>query len=299
MNVVATNKNAQQALDLLASRWRQDSYPDLTRKYYKLLEAFCEQRDEALALAKSLISSEREYERFFAVQIINIVFNPTEQEHVAEARTIIRALAEMAKTERHIAILTQIAYALGKPYLKEATKPLMELARHDDVNVVFAAVQSFNAIDKVPEYAIKRLIQLTSSKDADVRNWATFQLGTQMSDVHREDITEALRARLRDRHNETRCEAFRGLAYRSDPAGIEPLRDWLLKKAKTDRVMSLEVEAAGAYGSPQLYESLQVATKSIFWKDSDLMKWAMARCSPNEKTKNSVPAEWERYGDKP
>src|SRR5690349_2926065 len=102
----ATHIKPQQLLALLASRWRATSYPDLTRKYYESLEVFCKQRDEALHLAKVLINSRLEYERFFALQIINIVFNPTEREHVAEARIIIKHLAEMIKNENHVAILT-------------------------------------------------------------------------------------------------------------------------------------------------------------------------------------------------
>jgi hypothetical protein len=42
------DKAVQHALAILTSRWTKngDSYPDLPRKYHKLVDAFCEQREK-------------------------------------------------------------------------------------------------------------------------------------------------------------------------------------------------------------------------------------------------------------
>ncbi len=83
------------------------------------------------------------------------------------------------------------------------------------------------------------LIELSADSDFDVRNWATFGLGT-LIDLDTPEIREALRQRLDEEDDELRGEAFVGLAKRGDTACIAPLlrelnvleastlRDWVL-----------------------------------------------------------------------
>jgi HEAT repeat protein len=65
--------------------------------------------------------------------------------------------------------------------------------------------------------AIEALLELSRDSDVDVRNWATFALGSQI-DVDTPQIREALRNRLSDSDEDTRSEALCGLARRKTRA---------------------------------------------------------------------------------
>ena len=73
---------------------------------------------------------------------------------------------------------------------------------------------------------IDTLLQLMRDSDSDVRDWATFGLGTQ-SDADSLAIREALFARFQNEDEDTRAEAVVGLAKRKDlralPVVIEEL----------------------------------------------------------------------------
>ncbi len=66
--------------------------------------------------------------------------------------------------------------------------------------------------------------------DDEVRNWATFGLGTQ-SVEDSPQIREALRNRLTDTFSDVRDEATWGLALRKDPIGVRMLLDRLESEA--------------------------------------------------------------------
>ena len=70
--------------------------------------------------------------------------------------------------------------------------------------------------------AIEALIPLTADSDADVRDWATFAIGTQ-SDADYPELREALVQRLDDKSSKVREEAIAGLAKRKDTRAVVPL----------------------------------------------------------------------------
>jgi len=70
--------------------------------------------------------------------------------------------------------------------------------------------------------AIAQLMRLMEDPDPDVRNWATFFLGTKREDDTPE-IRSALRSRLHDSLLDIHQEAYWGLAKRRDPEGIRLL----------------------------------------------------------------------------
>jgi HEAT repeat protein len=89
------------------------------------------------------------------------------------------------------------------------------LARHESANIRWAVAGALDGQD--PE-ALAILIDLTTDVDVDVRDWATFAIGTQ-SDADGPAIRDALRVRLSDDDEMVRCEAMVGLARRRD-AGV-------------------------------------------------------------------------------
>jgi len=74
--------------------------------------------------------------------------------------------------------------------------------------------------------AINTLIELMGDPDEDVRDWATFGLGTQ-TDADSPEIREALRNLLSDPFEYARSEAVWGLAKRKDPEGLRILLERL------------------------------------------------------------------------
>ena len=81
--------------------------------------------------------------------------------------------------------------------------------------------------------------------DDEIRDLATFGLGTQLNDDSAE-IRDALAARLTDEHVDTRHEALIGLARRRDPRGLKATLDLL----ERPDVWRLSIDAAGYYASP-------------------------------------------------
>lgn len=96
---------------------------------------------------------------------------------------------------------------------------------------------------------INKLIQLSRDTDREVRNWATFGLGSQV-DTDIPAIREALFARREEKDDEIRAEALVGLARRGDirvAAALlnelnthEPdvLRDWTLIAEAAEEVVT-------------------------------------------------------------
>jgi hypothetical protein len=124
--------------------------------------------------------------------------------------------------------------------------------------------------------AIDALIVLSNDPDDDVRDWATFGLGTHIdADDDDTEVSDALAARLTDSYIDVREEAAVGLARRGDERAFEPVR--LLLEA--DEVSALTVEAAGYVGDERFLRPL--IELGEWWEDdSDLLKLAIARCDP-------------------
>lgn len=80
--------------------------------------------------------------------------------------------------------------------------------------------------------AVETLQKLMLDEDPDVRDWATFGLGSQ-SEADSEEIREALAARLVDPDPTVREEAVAGLAKRKDERAVPVLRKLILEGAES------------------------------------------------------------------
>ena len=118
--------------------------------------------------------------------------------------------------------------ALGRLRSREAISDLVPLAADgsDQERLALARELSWCTWDSGEEQPDPRvtaaLIQLSSDRVAEVRNWATFSLAG--SDEDTEEVRAALWRRARDRHYDARMEAFRGLARRRDDGAVEPMK---------------------------------------------------------------------------
>jgi HEAT repeat protein len=108
-------------------------------------------------------------------------------------------------------VQTSAIYALGHHSIASADD-LRELARHPSAHVRRAVAFS---LDPNEPAAQPILIELMSDDDDDVRDWATFAIGSQ-TDTDSPQIRAALTQRLTDSEEEIRGEAMVGLACRGD-----------------------------------------------------------------------------------
>jgi len=124
-----------------------------------------------------------------------------------------------------------IATAFGHLSDPRGIPALHALRDHPDEDVRYAVV--FGLLGQDDDLAVETLVELSRDSDADVRDWATFGLGTQ---IERDDaqIREALVGRLDDLDDDRRGEALRGLAARGDARAIPRLLIELDSDAELD-----------------------------------------------------------------
>lgn len=138
--------------------------------------------------------------------------------------------------------------ALGHLRLGD-TALIADLASHADTNVRHAVAVCLGP--REAETATRTLVLLSRDEDRDVRNWATFGLGT-MSEADSPAIQEALTARLGDSDHEVRGEAMVGLAKRNVPHAIPAVLAELRGTASV-----LAIEAAGELANPIFVPELE------------------------------------------
>ncbi|MFP2898984.1 HEAT repeat domain-containing protein [Corallococcus sp. 4LFB] len=142
--------------------------------------------------------------------------------------------------EQDAAVLGSMGTALGHLRDARAVSALQPFKDHPDADVRMGVVMGMMP-HRIPA-AIQTLIELSRDADEDVRNWATFSLGTQAEEVDTPELRDALFDRLTESSMELRGEALVGLALRKDPRVLEPLR----RELEGTEVVVLAVEAARA-----------------------------------------------------
>lgn len=84
---------------------------------------------------------------------------------------------------------------------------------------------------------------MSNDPDHDVKNWATFNLGSQC-DADTPELKKALEARLTDEDSEIRGEAILGLAKRR----YGNIEDIIIKELQGEEIGTLVLEAATLIG---------------------------------------------------
>lgn len=182
-------------------------------------------------------------------------------------------------TESDSDVVWAVAHALGYLSGSRAAKLLVPLAAHDDSDVRFKVAMGLPSTfdeDNPDDAVIAALIDLSGDEDEDVRDWATFGLGTALASVDTEQLRAALWARTEDEHADTRNEALAGLAYRYD-AGVVPL---LIRELAAEDADPNAVAAASILADPRTLPALrQLDAREGAAGDGDLTR-AIERCEP-------------------
>lgn len=140
---------------------------------------------------------------------------------------------ERLTVEHDAGVLSDIANPIGFLYETEryraaCLEALLQLSRHTDVDVRFGAACALAHVhDPV---IVPTLLRLMTDRDPDIRDWATFDLGS-MQHADTPEIREALAAALNDEYPDVQGEALAGLACRGDSRAVEvllntPIEDW-------------------------------------------------------------------------
>lgn len=195
--------------------------------------------------ACKLCASPEAHERRVGTDILGQLGTPN---HTFPEETL-AVLLGMLEREQEPDVLNSIAVALGHRCDPRAIEPLVRLKKHPDKRVRYGVV--FGLLCQKDELAILTLVELSRDLDIDVRDWATFGLGSQI-EADTPAIREALVARLADEDETVRGEAMVGLARRHDRRMVDPL----LTDLEAGWFGSLLTEAATEIGDPRLYPVL-------------------------------------------
>ena len=173
-------------------------------------------------------------------------------------------------------VVASFIAALGHMHDPRTLAPIVKFKDHPNADVRWNVAISLTARDE--STALEALIELTRDEDSDVRDWATFGLGTQ-TDVDTPDLRDALVARFDDEDDDTRVEAILGLARRGDKRALEPLlRE--LEKGSCSPLFEASAFLADAADS-RLWELLQTIERDDLpshWVDD--YDQALKKCRP-------------------
>lgn len=187
--------------------------------------------------------------------------------------------ADILRDESDADVVWAVAHALGYHSGERAAGMLIPLAAHEDSDVRFKVAMGLPGAfdeDNPDDAIIGALVALTRDEDEDVRDWATFGLGTVLASVDTPELREALWERSRDEHSDTRNEALAGLAYRYD-SDVVPL---LVAELEADDADPNAIHSASILGDPRALPALRrLDALDDAESDADLLR-AMERCEP-------------------
>jgi hypothetical protein len=163
------------------------------------------------------------------------------------SETCAKILLQMLEVEQSNHVLSSIIFALGHLHSPSAVAPLVKFSSHPDALIRHAVVSSLCGYED--NAAIEAMITASGDVDRDVRNWATFGLGSQI-DWDTPEIREPLCKRLYESDDEIRGEALVGLARRGDfraaaallaeinRPDFNEIRDWVLFQEAVEEIIA-------------------------------------------------------------
>jgi HEAT repeat protein len=227
--------------------------------------------DDVLDAAKLLLAGNLERGRTLGADVLGRLVGVEPNSKQAALEALIAALT----SETAPAPMASIVAALGHVGDEVSLGKILPLAddRSPAVRLAVAfAVSTISCPPLSPEVRTM-LIRLSGDVDPEVRDWATFGLGT-LSYDDSPAVRAALLARAEDAHHEARAEALFGLAVRRDPRAVPHL----IQALRSPYVGGLEVDAAAAAADPRLLPALWALQQSGV-VDQVRVRQAIDRCS--------------------
>ncbi len=230
--------------------------------------------DDVLAAGRRLIADARPRARALGSDIMGrlAIADP------GARPAIVAALLDRLAVERDPAAVASAVAALGHAADPSPLPEVVALAGHQDAAVRLAVAYAVAAIgpEPLPNEARRALIRLSTDIEPEVRDWATFGLGTLSADDGPE-VRAALLARAQDPCRTARAEALFGLAVRRDPRAVPHL----IQALESPAVDRLELDAAAEAADPRLLPALWALQRSGLG-DRARVRRAIDRCSGSE-----------------
>jgi HEAT repeats len=226
--------------------------------------------EAALALARS----DHGAERVLGLDVLGQIGYAQNRPWAGETRPILIAACDDSRAEVLCAAIT----ALGHVADPQGLAAVLRHAAHPGDEVRFAVAATLPALagDPPADAAVAALARLSADPDPEIRDWATFGLGSQI-EADSTPLRQALAARLGDPDGDTAGEALLGLARRRDPIAL-PILLSLLEGSPGNLI----VEAAAALGSPAALPALH-RLKTAGWQHDDprpsVLDEAISACS--------------------
>ena len=171
--------------------------------------------------------------------------NP-ENKFPEESFTAVSALAEK---EKALQPLSSAITALGHIGDARAIPLLVRYSAHAKPEIRFAAACGCGSFSDDPAI-VTALLKLMRDKDEDVRDWATFALGT-LSKADTPEIRDALVERLNDDAEDVPDEALAGLARRRDQRALPLILERLRQPDVDERTLEAAGEMLGLHAGKQ------------------------------------------------
>lgn len=223
---------------------------------------------ETVEAAASLCTSNSSTERELGADILGQLGAGGHDDAFHEERLSI--LLGLLEQEQDPDVLPTACVACGHLHDLRAVAPVAQWKNHPHEDVRYGV--ALGLLGQEDALAVSTLIELTEDTNSDVRDWATFGLGSQI-EVDTPGIRAALIARLVDEDDDTRGEALIGLARRGDQRVIAPL----IAEIESQKVGSMALEAATLVADSILCPVL-LELKAEIGEDSELEE-ALSSCN--------------------
>jgi HEAT repeat protein len=193
--------------------------------------------------------------------------------------TALAALIPALASESEPCATASMVAALGHVGSPEALDAIVGLAGHSDPGVRLAVAFATATLSPQPlSHEVRfALIKLSGDSEPEVRDWATFGLGT-LSGDDGPDVRAALLARAEDPQHTTRAEALFGLAVRRDPRAVPHL----IRALESPSVVGLELDAAAEAADPRLLPALWALQRANL-ADAVRVRRAIDRCASTDR----------------
>ncbi len=200
---------------------------DFNNKYWDIIhELRTRGSDVELEFCKKLVKSANFIERIIGADILGSLAWQDKQKYYDYAmKTLIELL-----DDKHAHVISSACFSLGHRANSEdiqALPKLIALANHEN-HYVREGV-TFALTTKEHPQAIETLIKLCDDVDVDVRDWATFAIGSQIEQIETDtpEIRAVLKRKLHDEDFNVRGEALIGLAERQDNSILDNVKQEL------------------------------------------------------------------------
>lgn len=237
-------------------------------------------RDDVLEEASTLIKGDPERGRTLAADILGRLVGVEPNSRGAALGLLLAAIAVECAPSTTASIVAALGH-VGDPGTLGKVFPLADDPNAEVRLAVAFTVATISPQPLSPEARVA-LIRLSRDSDPEVRDWATFGLGT-LTDVDGPDVRAALLERAEDVHHGARAEALYGLAVRRDPRAVPHL----IRALQSPLVGGLEVDAAAVAADPRLLPALQ-ALRPTGRADERRLRQAIDRCS--ERSRSTLPS---------